>query len=438
MQQLSDKIEYIEYRFVDILGRLKAMLVPCAPADSIDILKKDPKVAAGTSIDGSSVTGLARVQASDLRLEPDLDSLVELPNREQRTAAAMCFIKEKMEPRETHVYFPRDSRGALQVVYDKYLPGDLHLKVKIEPEFHFITADGEPFDYGGYADTFPLNPSAQLLLELATAIQSMGMHPHVIHHEVGAAQQEIELGFDDALRMADNILHFKNITRSLTQEHGLGVTFMPKPFPGGAGNGMHCHLQLWDGEKNLFGSDGGSDLSDTGFSFVAGILHHAAAITAIANPTVNSYKRLVPNHEAPVYVCWGPKNRTALIRVPLFNESQKAAIEFRSPDPMANPYLLFSIIIAAGMDGVNKGMKPPTGIVEDVFTLSNEQLTELDIGVLPSNLGKALDALERDDVIREALGSELLDAFIETKRVEWNDYTNNVITQWEWDMYQSH
>jgi glutamine synthetase len=314
----------------------------------------------------------------------------------------------------------------------------MHLKVKVEPEFHFITPDGEPFDEAGYADTYPKNPGMDVLLELASTLQSLGIRPRVIHHEVGESQQEIELAFDEATKMADNILLFKNLARAISLNQGIDVTFMPKPFEGAAGNGLHCHLQLWDGDKNLFGVDGGPELSETAKMFVAGLLEHAPAITAIANPTINSYKRLVPHHEAPVYITWGMMNRTALIRVPMFGSGENAAIEFRSADPMANPYLLFTAIIAAGMEGVNRKLTPPEPRSEDIFHLTDEERDNLGIKMLPTAIDEALDCLEKDSVITEAIGQDIVDNFVKLKREEWRNYTSHVVTDWEWEMYEDH
>ncbi|MHA2058238.1 MAG: glutamine synthetase family protein [Candidatus Thorarchaeota archaeon] len=433
---MSEKIEFIELRFPDLLGRLKAMVVPCNPATTIEEVAKDPTLKNGTSCDGSSVTGLAKVESSDLRLEPDRTSLIELPFVAQRTAAAMCYIRERIADGRSTDYFSLDSRGRLDKVSEDLLPGKMQLKVKVEPEFHFITPDGEPFDDAGYADTHPKSPGMDLLLELASTLRALGIKPRVIHHEVGESQQEIELDFDDATKMADNILLFKNLAKSISRNQGIDVTFMPKPFGGAAGNGLHCHLQLWDGDKNLFGVDGGSELSETAKMFIAGLLDHAPAITAIANPSINSYKRLVPHHEAPVYITWGIKNRTALIRVPMFGTGDKAAIELRSPDSMTNPYLLFTAIIAAGMDGVNRKLSPPDPRSEDIFLLSDDEREKLGIEVLPTSLETALDSLEADSVIGEAIGQDILKSFVKLKRKEWREYTNHIVTDWEWEMYE--
>ncbi len=385
---MSEKIEFIELRFPDLLGRLKAMVVPCNPAETINEVAKDPALKKGTSCDGSSVTGLAKVESSDLRLEPDPTSLVELPFVTHRTAAAMCFVREKSAKGDE--FYSLDTRGLLQKTCEELLPGKMQLKVKVEPEFHLITPDGEPFDEAGYADGYPRSPGMDILMDISSALWTLDIQPRVIHHEVGEAQQEIELDYADAMRMADNILTFKNLARAIAQNQGVDVTFMPKPFENQAGNGLHCHLQLWDDDKNLFGVDDTSELSETAKMFIAGLIEHSPAITAFANPTINSYKRLVPHHEAPVYITWGMMNRTALIRVPMFSSGDNAAVEFRSPDPMANPYLLFTSIITAGMDGIKRKLTPPEPRSEDIFHMTDEDRHKLGIQILPLLLTRLL------------------------------------------------
>ena len=433
---MSEKIEYIELRFTDLLGRMKAMVVPCMPADNLEMLSSDPALKKGASCDGSSVTGLASVEYSDLQLEPDTSTLIEIPLTLRRTAAAMCFVREKEAMGKSMDYYPLDSRGQLHRLCHEALPGNLQLRIKVEPEFYVITPEGEYFDEAGYADTHPLNPAMDLLLELASAIREVGMRPRVIHHEHGKSQQEIEIDYDDARKMADNILIFKNLARAIAQSQGVDVTFMPKPFAGEAGNGLHCHLQLWDGKKNLFGDEKTNGLSETAKMFIAGLMEHAPAITAIANPTVNSYKRLVPRHEAPVYITWGEKNRTVLVRIPTFGTSEKAAVELRSGDSMANPYLLFCVIIAAGMDGINKKLMPPEPCCEDIFMMTDKDRAKRKIKTLPTTLEEALVCLEADSVIMDALGSKIAKAHIRLKREEWREYLSEQISDWEWEKYQ--
>ncbi|MFW9870725.1 MAG: glutamine synthetase family protein [Candidatus Thorarchaeota archaeon] len=433
---MSDKIEFIELRFPDLLGRMKAMIVPCKPAEHLEAVSHDPALKKGTSCDGSSVTGLANVEASDLHLVPDPSSLIELPFGSHRTAAAMCFVREKIA--DESEYYPLDTRGLLHKTCKELLPGKMRLLVKVEPEFHLITPDGEPFDEASYADTYPKSPGMDILLDIASALRSLDISTRVIHHEVGESQQEIELDFEDSMKMADNILVFKNLARSISQNQDVDVTFMPKPFENKAGNGLHCHLQLWDGEKNLFGVDDTSELSETAKMFIAGLIEHAGAITAFANPTINSYKRLVPHHEAPVYITWGVMNRTALIRVPMFKSGNNAAIEFRSPDPVANPYLLFTAIIVAGMDGISRKLTPPDPRSEDIFHMTDEEKDKLGIEMLPTALDEALLALKNDDVISKAVGPDIMRTYINLKREEWRIYTSEIVTDWEWDMYEYH
>ena len=432
---MSELIEYIELRFVDVLGHLKAMTVPCKPAKDLQELATDPILEEGTSLDGSSVSGLADVEHSDLRLEPDPSTLIELPFRRERVAAVMCFIKGKVEPRGGK-HHPRDSRGILHTVCDRFLGQKYKLDIKIEHEFHFMTDEGLPFDRAGYAETYPASRGADILLELATTARRSGMEARVIHHENGKAQQEIEVDYEGVLSVADQTILFKNLARTVAHKNGIAVSFMPKPYEGAAGNGLHCHIRLWEENRNIFGQSGTNQLSETAEYFVAGLLEHAPAITAIANSTVNSYKRLVPHHEAPVYITWGYMNRTVLVRVPMFNKPGKAAIEFRSADPMANPYLLFAALIACGFDGVERKLSPPETRREDIYKLTDRERKELGIETLPSTLYDALDELEGSTVIRKALGTEIIQAFVSLKRREWREYANEAVTDWERKAYQ--
>ncbi len=433
---MSELIRYINLMFSDLFGSLRGMVVPCRPVETLDELREDPILREGTSIDGGSVKGLAEVASSDLRLEPDPTTLIELPYTQQRMAAAMCYVRRRVGESEGDSMHPLDSRTVFHSVCKRLL-GKKQMRVKLEPEFHLITEEGEPLDSAHYAYTYPDNTGSDILLEIASRIQDIGMGVRVAHHEAGEGQVEIEIAFDDVKKMADNILLFKNIALATVREAGIDATFMPKPFAGAPGNGMHCHIQLWEGDKNLFGDTATGGLSEMAQMFVAGILEHSPAITAIANPTINSYKRLVPHQEAPVYICWGPRNRTVLVRVPLFSGPQKAAIEFRSPDNMANPYLLFAAIIAAGMNGVAKRSMPGEQRTEDVFAMSDEERQSLGIEMLPTTLGAALDALEQDDVIKNALGEQLVAEYIRLKREEWSEYCNMAVTDWEWERYST-
>ena len=242
------------------------------------------------------------------------------------------------------------------------------------------------------------------------------------------------LDFTELSQAADNFTLFKLLVRRRAALYDIEVSFMPKPFQNEAGSGMHCHLQLWKGNQNILGNSDGT-LTETGKHFVAGLLHHAPAITAIANPTINSFKRLVPGFEAPVYITWGYLNRSALIRIPLFTSSAKAAIEFRSPDPLANPYLLFSVLIGAGMDGIERQLQPPAPITEDVYHLPSKRLTQLKIQQLPDTLRGALNALRKDKVLCETLSQDFCNRYQQIREAEWYQYTHGVITDKEWEWY---
>jgi len=433
---VGSKIEFLEIGFVDLSGRLKSMTVPVKQAESLTDVAKDPAVSKGTNIDGSSVIGFSKVEMSDLHLTPDPDSLVELPYTPDRRAAVMSYVYTRIQAGKDLLPFDGDPRNILRRVQQKFLGSSKSLQLKVEPEFFFVTADGQPYDRASYADTRPRNFGAEIMLEISRALRSIPIEINVIHHEGGPSQQEIELDFGPVMKMADSLVLFKNIVKVTAADKGIDATFMPKPFEGLAGNGMHCHMQLWEGDKNLFATERDGEISESAKQFVAGLLKHAPAITAIANPTINSYKRLVPGYEAPVYISWGHENRTTLVRVPMFGKPEKAAIEFRSPDPSCNPYLLFAALLAAGMNGVKNELEAPEPRTEDLFKLSPEELCEIGVHMLPSTLNDALNALETDELMREVLGGHAFNTLLRLKREEWKQYANVTVTDWERSKYQ--
>lgn len=433
---MGSKIEFLEIRFVDLSGCLKSMTVPIMPVESLAEVAKDPAMSKGANIDGSSVTGFSKVEMSDLHLTPDPDSLIELPYTQDRRAAVMSYIHAKIQTGEDLPPFAGDPRNILRRTQEKYLGSSKSLRLKAEPEFLFVTGDGQPFDQASYADTYPRNLGADIILEISQALRSIPIEVNVIHHEMGPSQQEIELDFESVMKMADFIILFKNIVKVMATDKGIDATFMPKPFEGVAGNGMHCHMQLWQEDRNLFAAERSGEISETAKRFVAGLLNHAPAITAIANPTINSYKRLVPGYEAPVYISWGYENRTTLVRVPMFGKPEKAAIEFRSPDPSCNPYLLFAALLVAGMNGVQNELEAPEPRTEDLFRLSSNELHKMDVQMLPPSLNDALDAFEKDDFMRDVLGDHAFNTFLRFKREEWKQYANITVTDWEWEKYR--
>lgn len=424
--------ELVEARFVDLLGRAKAMAIPLKnPSADLRQIAADPAVADGVSADGSSIAGYATIENSDMHLAPDRDTVFRLPYHPTR-AAAYCDVYQR-GPEGKQTPSPADPRGRLKaVIADSLSPGQ-GITIKPELEF-FFTRDGKPADDGAYIDIYPRDQLSQLMDEIFRTLAQMGIAAERVHHECGPGQVEVEIDYAPIIPQADHLVSAKTAIQALAHTAGLDATFMPKPFAGVAGSGMHVHFRLLEGARNLFGAQAGQ-LSETGRRFVAGLLAHAPALTAVCNPTVNSYKRLVPGHEAPVYICWGYRNRSTLVRIPLFATPEKAAVEFRSPDSSANFYLALAAMVAAGMDGIRREIEPPEPSADNVYLLSPAQRRRLRLKSLPETLGEALDALERDDVVLAALGDTLAPRFIDLHRATWDQYLHSVVTDWERDTY---
>lgn len=433
-----DLIEYIELRLVDINGNLRGMTVPLSkPVDNIEDIKNDERIKKGINVDGSSLPGFAMVENSDLHLQPDFSSLIELPFYERRKAAVLCFLHKRSKTGDTEEAFLGDARSLLRNTLDTHFPSN-QIKIKPEPEFYLIEALDEltPRDEGDYISISPDDESAELMIEFADNLKQMGVDIHYFHHEVGPSQQEFEISFADVMKNVDNLVTLKPTLKAIAGNYGTDVTFMPKPFEGEAGNGLHVHMQIFEGDKNLFADyDNPGKVSEYAKSFIAGIMRHAPAITAIANPSVNSYKRLVPGYEAPVYITWGYSNRSVLLRVPMFKDPSKAAIEIRSPDFTTNPYLLLHVLLLAGKNGVENKLNPPEPRSDDVFELSDDQREKDGIQILPTNLGEALIALQGDNFILEAMGPHLGPAWIVTKGKDWKEYNNHYVTDFEIERY---
>jgi len=427
------KLHFVELLTADIDGVLKGMTVPIRPVDSIMAMKKGSTPVPNSGIDGSSVKGLASITTSDLQLIPDASTLCELPNSIPRRAIVIADVYQRGADGNL-VPHPLAPRTILKQNIEQLAAKGLQVRVKLEPEFYFLTEDGVPLDTAGYADIFPDNQGMDLLLETALDLRAIGIETAWLHSEHGQSQQEIELAFAELGKAADNFILFKLILRRRAALYNTEVSFMPKPFPSQAGSGLHCHLQLLKGNQNILGNPDGT-LTEVGHHFIAGLLNHAPAITALANPTVNSFKRLVPGFEAPVYIAWGYLNRSALIRVPLFTDSEKAAVEFRSPDPLTNPYLLFSVLLGAGMDGIERELEAPEPITEDVYHLPQKRLNQLKIEQLPDTLKGALQALQKNQILRRVLGPEFCDLYQEIREAEWYKFTHEVVTDWEWEEY---
>ncbi|MHA1513361.1 MAG: glutamine synthetase family protein [Candidatus Hodarchaeales archaeon] len=417
----------IEIRFVDIHGKLKAMNVPVTIHD-LQTANSDPVFTEGANIDGSSVAGFTPLENSDLHLIPDPESLIELSYTEEPKIAVMCDIYQHGK------VFIGDTRSRLKSVIDEKLSSrGWKLKVGPEPEF-FLLKDKKPVDNGGYADIFPNAIAEGVIKRFPTHLAKAGISCKVHHHEVGSGQYEIEIEHSDVLKTADSIVTYKAIVRALAAKIGYSATFMPKPFGNESGNGMHFHLSLFKGEQNLFSTQKRNEISELAQQFMAGILEHAEALTVLVAPTVNSFKRLVPGFEAPVYIAWAPLNRSALCRVPMFQNPETARFEYRCPDPSANPYLAMIAVIAAGMDGIERELELPSPIRSNIFDLSPEERAKMNIRELPGNLFQALSFLEKDDVIQNALGEHIYNHFLLLKRGEWLRYSTQV-TDWDLKEY---
>ncbi|WP_188201338.1 type I glutamate--ammonia ligase [Thermococcus camini] len=421
---------FVQLVFVDINGVPKGMEIP---GD-----RYEDALTEGIAFDGSSISGFQRIEDSDLVLKPDPATYTEVPW--EGIARVYGYIYKDGSP------YGADPRGVLREAIERLEKEGFRAYIGPEPEFYLFKKNGswelQIPDSGGYFDLVTLDRARTLRREIALYMPSFGLVPEVLHHEVGKSQHEIDFRYDDALKTADNVVSFKYIVKAVAEMRGLYATFMPKPIHGFPGNGMHLHISLWrDGENAFIGEDG---LSETALHFIAGILKHAKALAAVTNPTVNSYKRLVPGYEAPVYISWGYRNRSTLIRVPAF-WGNGARIEYRCPDPSANPYLAFAAVLMAGLDGIKRRLEPEAYTEANVYEMSSEERARLGIGTLPGSLGEALDELKRDRVVREALGGAYGN-FVEYKEREWEDYLEYLasrdipmetkkVTEWELERY---
>ncbi|TFG06188.1 glutamine synthetase [Candidatus Thorarchaeota archaeon] len=393
-------------------------------------------LAEGVYFDGSSVRGYASVNSSDLLLKPVSTKIAPLPWSPD-VAVMPCGVYESSGKMHT-----RDPRSALGRVAESAMDKGLQLIVGSELEFFLVRRPHdrtiEPADSGGYFATTPSDGALMLRRKVFKALKALGISATTHHHEVAPGQHEIGLRHAAATATADNVMLSKMAIAELAALEGLTATFMPKPFAGVNGSGMHIHLSLWEAEhgQNVFASAPG-DLSSLAKSFVAGLLEHAASLAAIVAPTVNSFKRLRPGYEAPTRIAWGPMNRTTIIRVPQYNGSkEKARIEFRCPDPLCSPHLAFAAVLAAGLDGIDKSLLPPSPTRDDLFKSGQ------DIKSLPETLGEALYELSRDNVLRHALGHSIVDSYIDLRESEWTEYLEmhpepsfSQITDWETSKY---
>lgn len=421
-------VRFIRLQFTDILGVPKNVAIP------VDQLPKalDNQL----MFDGSAIEGFVRIEESDMLLAPDPSTFSVFPWGEaSRTARLICDIwTDAGDP------FEGDPRVCLRRVTAEAAAMGLQMMVGPEPEFYLFEkgADGKPTtrqtDSASYFDLGHLDRGEECRRDIVMALQKMGFEIEASHHEVGPGQHEIDFKYGDALTTADNIITFKLVVRTIANQHGLAASFMPKPLFGFPGNGMHLHQSLFRDGKNAFHDPAAENgLSVLTMHYIAGLLAHAPAITAVCNPLVNSYKRLVPGYEAPVYIAWSERNRSPLVRIPA-KRGTSTRVEFRSPDPSTNPYLAMAVCLAAGLDGIRNRLEPPEPVNRNIYRMTDEEREELGVVPLPGNLASALRALKNDEVIQEALGPHILAHFLEAKEIEWDVYRSQV-HQWELDQY---
>lgn len=425
----ENHIQFVRLQFTDIFGQLKSVTLPASQIEKA--------VNGQIMFDGSSIEGYTRIEESDQYLRPDLDTFAVLPwNQEYGVCARM--ICDVCNPDGTA--FSGDPRGVLHKVLKK--AADMGYTFNVGPECEFFLfktdADGKPTtktnDEVGYFDQGPLDSAEFTRRQICLALEKIGFEIEASHHECAAGQHEIDFKYADALTAADNIMTFKLAVKTLARKDGLHATFMPKPIFGVAGNGMHINMSLFRDGKNAFYDENGThQLSPIAYQFIDGVLEHIPAICALSNPLVNSYKRLVPGYEAPCYISWSTGNRSALIRVPA-PRGTSTRLELRNPDPSCNPYLALAACLAAGLDGIERGLTPPEEATENIYELTNEQRIARGIGSLPSSLREALDALRADPLVCGVLGEHALSQYLAGKEEEWKSYCTRV-SSWEVERY---
>lgn len=425
----EQNVRFIRLQFTDLLGTIKNVEIPVSQLEKA----LDNKM----MFDGSSIEGYVRIEESDMYLYPDLDTWVVFPwVTQDRVARLICDI---YMPDGTP--FAGDPRGILKrALKEAEELGYTAMNVGPEPEFFLFKTDerGEPTtelnDQGGYFDLAPMDMGENCRREIVLTLEEMGFEIEASHHEVAPGQHEIDFKYADAIKAADQIQTFKLVVKTIAREYGLHASFMPKPLFGVNGSGMHCHQSLFQGEKNVFYDEKDKlGLSAVARHYMAGILQHARAMAAITNPTVNSYKRLVPGYEAPVYVAWSASNRSPMIRIPA-SRGLSTRIEVRNPDPAANPYLALAVMLKAGLDGIQNKHQLPAPTDRNIYIMTEEERLDAGISSLPGDLKEALDEMLRSDIVCEALGDHALAHFYELKEIEWDMYRTQV-HQWERDQY---
>lgn len=424
------EVRFVRLQFTDILGSIKNV--------AISVSQLEKALDNQCMFDGSSIEGFVRIEESDMKLHPDYNSFALFPWRENNSVARL--ICDVYKPDGTP--FHGSPRQVLKNVLDEAKELGYTFNVGPECEFFLFRNDdqGKPtlqtFDDAGYFDMGPVDPGEDVRRDIVLNLEQMGFEIEASHHECARGQHEIDFKYGDALTTADRVMTFKLAVKTIAHKHGLHATFMPKPIFGIAGSGMHINISMAKDGKNVFCDESDKNgLSSTAYSFIAGIMEHIKGMTAVTNPLVNSYKRLVPEFEAPVYIAWSAQNRSPLIRVPAAR-GQGTRVELRSADPSANPYLALAVTIAAGLDGVKKGLVPPPAVDGNIYAMSDAQRKKHKIQMLPTSLECAITELKKDKLICNTLGEHILEKYVEAKELEWQNYKTR-ISQWEIDEYLS-
>jgi glutamine synthetase len=427
----KDKVKFVNLQFTDLFGMVKSITIPAGHLDdSLDH---------GTWFDGSSIDGFARIHESDMYLKPDKGTYAVLPWHDSSDGNTARFICDVHKPDGSP--FEGDPRQILKSVLAEARELGFEYNVGPELEFFLFRKDNGkllplPHDNGSYFD-LTTDEAYEIRRDMNTALQRFNINVEASHHEVALGQHEIDFRYAEALTAADSGTTMRFVLKAIAQQHGLHATFMPKPISGINGSGMHVHQSLFkDGKNAFFDESDRYHLSRAAYSFIAGQLAHAKGMSAILSPTVNSYKRLVPGYEAPVYLSWGHTNRSALIRIPRYSagKSQATRAEIRCPDPSCNLYLAFAVMLKTGLDGIRRGMEPPEPVEENLYDFDDRKLDELKIDTLPHSLWQALKALKSDEVVQEALGKHTYEKYLDAKRKEWDSYRMQV-TPWEIENY---
>ena len=421
-------VRFVRLWFTDVLGSLKGFAI--TPAELEGALEE------GMTFDGSAIEGYSRVQESDMLAVPDPSTFDIVPWRGDDAPVARMFCDVQHLSGDP---FEGDPRYVLKRNLDRAREKGFTFYAGPEIEFFYFESPTNPvpLDSAGFFDLTQSDMASELRKRTILTLEAMGIPVEYSFHENGPSQHEIDLRYTDALTMADNVMTFRTVVRQVAQDLGVHATFMPKPIAGAFGSGMHTHLSLFEGDVNAFYDSGDPHgLSKVGKCFIAGLLRHAHEITAVTNQTVNSYKRLIEGYEAPTYICWARNNESALVRVPPSKRGKESStrIEFRSPDPACNPYLAFSVMLAAGLQGIDEGYDLPPEATNNIFEMTAEERAVENIQALPQSLAEAVDVMERSELVARTLGEHVFDYFIRNKRAEWDSYKEQV-TPWELDRY---